>query len=61
MPLYIFLYFAPINLKNPSTDVIFEGFFFHTDGYAYLACPPKVEPRVKIVVVEKERNRAYDT
>jgi len=26
-----------------------------------LACPPKVVPSVKLVVVEKERNRVYDT
>ena len=26
-----------------------------------LACPPKVVPSVKLVVVEKERTREYDT
>ena len=26
-----------------------------------MACPPKVVPSVKLVVVEKERNRVYDT
>ena len=26
-----------------------------------LACPPKVVPSVKLVFVENERNRAYDT
>jgi len=26
-----------------------------------VACPPKVVPSVKLVVVEKERNRVYDT
>ena len=30
-------------------------------GYMEVACPPKVVPSVKLVVVEKERNRVYDT
>ena len=31
------------------------------DNWTTLACPPKVVPIVKLVVVQTKRNRAYDT
>ena len=30
-------------------------------GYNELACPPKVVPSVKLVFVQTERNKEYDT
>jgi len=44
-----------------SKILITTGLCFITAGLIILACPPKVVPSVKLVVVQTERNREYDT
>ena len=52
---------ADLNLQ--TWDKLHEDWqeVYNQDCYAVLACPPKVVPSVKLVFVQTERNKEYDT
>ena len=53
-----FFMFADQNLMGPNLTLIADDFGM-TD--VKVACPPKVVPSVKLVVVQTARKREYDT
>ncbi len=58
MNLYFLLYVLFISFCFSNVINIPEDYEFIQEG---MTCPPKVVPSVKLVVVQNERNREYDT